>query len=293
MRFVVCAPFADRLEERVQRCRELLLHFDIAHRASAISFLEILDLGAVRVERVVIHEHRVALDVARIRRAQARRVRVHRAHLFAHHGGWILEIDRVVQRLAHLRLSVGADEPRNAPHEAFGLRKHVLELPIETACDLARELDVRELVLADRHQVRAWHQDVRDLHDRVGEEGDGHRLLAEVVHLRLQRRVALQHPERQEPAEPDGELGVLGDEALDDEAALRGVETDGEPVQRHLPHGVTHARHVVRIVGDLIVGDQKMAVVLVLEPHPVLERAGIVAEVERSGRPDAREDALH
>ena len=107
-------------------------------------------------------------------------------------------------RLAHLRLPVDADEPRHAADQAFGLREDVRELTVEAPRQLARHLDVRQLVLADRHEVRARQQDVRRLHHGVGEEGDGHALVAglDVRHLRLERRVALQHAERQEPAQP-------------------------------------------------------------------------------------------
>ncbi len=60
--------------------------------------------------------------------------------------------------------------------------------------------------------------------------------------------------------------------------ALR-VEADGEPVERDLPHGLAHAVDVIGVVGDLVVGDEEEALVLVLQAHPVLERARIVPEV--------------
>ena len=44
---------------------------------------------------------------------------------------------------------------------------------IEAARDLARDLDVRHLVLADRHVLRAVQQDVGRLQQRIAEEAVG------------------------------------------------------------------------------------------------------------------------
>ena len=46
------------------RSGELRLHLDVADLARAIPRLQVVDLGDVRVEGVVVDEHRVALDRA-------------------------------------------------------------------------------------------------------------------------------------------------------------------------------------------------------------------------------------
>ena len=71
------AARADRLQMRVERLRQLRLHLDVADLAGTVARLQVLDLGGVRVERVVVHEHRVAFDRARDVGADALRVRVH------------------------------------------------------------------------------------------------------------------------------------------------------------------------------------------------------------------------
>ena len=74
--------------------------------------------------------------------------------------------------------------------------------------------------------------------------------------------------------------------------AAFGVKPNGQPVERHFPDGVAHARKVVRVVRDLVVGDEEVAVVFVLQLDPVFERARIVPEVQWPGRPDPGENAL-
>ena len=78
---------------------------------------------------------------------------------------------------------------------------------------------------------------------------------------------------------------MLGHEALDHEVRALGVEPDGEPVGGDLDHGVADAVDVVGVVGDLVVGDEEEALVLVLEAEPVFEGARVVAEVEGPGGP--------
>ena len=99
-----------------------------------------------------------------------------RAHLLRHGLGAVLEVDRVAARLAHLRVAIGAHETRHAAHERLRLREDRLELAVEAARRLARQFDVRQLVLAHRHEMRARQEDVRDLHHRVDVERHGHRL---------------------------------------------------------------------------------------------------------------------
>ena len=153
---------------------------------------------------------------------------------------------------------------------------------------------MRQLIFAYRHEVRSRHQDVRDLHHGVDEEPDRHALLAgvEVLHFGFQRRVALQAPERHEPRKQHGELRMLRHEALDDEVTSLRIQSDGEPVERNLPHRIAHTADVVCVVGHLVVRDQEEALVLLLQSQPVLERPRVVAEVKGTGRPDAGEDAL-
>ena len=68
--------------------------------------------------------------------------------------------------------------------------------------------------------------------------------------------------------------------------ATFGIKPNCQPVERHFPDGVAHAWKIARVVRDLVVGDEEVAVVFVLQLDPVFERTRIVAEVQRTGRPD-------
>src|ERR1700730_15307781 len=68
------APRADRVQKLIQGTGQPLLDLDVAHRALAVPVLELVDFGAVPVERVMVDEHGIAFNVARIRRVNPRRV---------------------------------------------------------------------------------------------------------------------------------------------------------------------------------------------------------------------------
>src|SRR5262249_31913281 len=66
VRLVPGAPLADRVEERVERLDELVLHLAVADGVTLVALLEVGDLLGVGVEGVVVVEHRVVLDDAGI-----------------------------------------------------------------------------------------------------------------------------------------------------------------------------------------------------------------------------------
>ena len=64
---------------------------------------------------------------------------------------------------------------------------------VEAAHDLARELEVRDLVLADRHVPRVVHRDVGGLQERIAEEANRRQIaIREVLLLLLVSRHALE-----------------------------------------------------------------------------------------------------
>ena len=72
----------------------------------------------------------------------------------------------------------------------------------------------------------------------------------------------------------------------------RGVEARGQPVRGDLEDVLADARGVGVVGGEGVpVHHDEEALVLVLQPHPVVEGAGQVAEVQRPRGPHAGEDA--
>ncbi len=91
-----------------------------------------------------------------------------------------------------------------------------------------------------------------------------------------------------------GELGQLRDPGLDDDGSGRRIDADRQIVEGHLEHVPAHELGLVGVVGErLYVGDQHVGRILALERHPILERADVVAEVERARGPVAGQDGLH
>ena len=74
--------------------------------------------------------------------------------------------------------------------------------------------------------------------------------------------------------------------------ALLGVEPGGEPVDDHVVDGLLDDLALFVVRGQRVpVGDEVEAVVVVLQPHPVLQRAVVVAQVHRAGGAHAGKDA--
>ena len=164
---------------------------------------------------------------------------------------------------------------------------------IEPARDLAAHLDVRVLILADRHELGAEREDVGALADRVEREAEAV-VIAEVlrVDLRLQRRVAHDPVERQEHREVPGQLRDRRDLGLEHERRALGVDADREPVLHDLERVAPDVVRLLRARRERVhVRDQEVAVVLVLEAHAIFERADPVAEVKSARRGIAGEDA--
>ena len=90
--------------------------------------------------------------------------------LFQNASGLLEEGDRVALRFAHLALAVEAHDARRVRQARLRLGEGLAEAMVEAAHRLARELEVLQLVLADRDDGRLVEQDVRAHEHRVGEE---------------------------------------------------------------------------------------------------------------------------
>jgi len=180
------------------------------------------------------------------------------------------------------------------PRSGLGRGKEVAGVKrIEAAGDLAGELDVGHLIGADGHEVGLVEQDVGGLQERVAEEAvGGEVLLAQLLLLVLVAGDSLQPTERREHAEEGVEAVVLQDvRLLEDDAAAR-IEAGGEEVQRDLEDVFLDAAGVGVVGGEGVeVGDEEVAVVVLLEVDPVVEGTHVVAEVQATGGAHAGEDA--
>ena len=72
---------ADRREERLESGYQPALHLNVADLSFPIAPLEVLDLGLVGIECVVVDEDGISFDPPSIGRADPIRVRIHAHHL--------------------------------------------------------------------------------------------------------------------------------------------------------------------------------------------------------------------
>ena len=118
--------------------------------------------------------------------------------------------DGVAQALRHLGLAVEAHDPLGLGEQRLGLREVILaaaELRVPPARDFPGQLQVLDLVLADRHQVGAVEQDVGGHQDRVVEQPG--RNAFEPLRLIFELRHPLQLAERRHRGQQPLQLGVL------------------------------------------------------------------------------------
>ena len=136
-------------------------------------------------------------------------------------------------RLGHLRGGVleVADLGGGLEDVGLGQPEGLLVAAVEPLREVAGQLEVLALVLADRDVVRPVEQDVGRLEDRVGEQPDARRALAALGRLVLElghpaglaeAGQALQHPRR---------LGVRRDLALHEDRRPLRVDAHGQQLR--------------------------------------------------------------
>ena len=100
-------------------------------------------------------------------------------------------------------------------------------------------------------------------------------------------------PERSDHRKQQVQFRVRRHMGLDEHHALRGIKPRRQPIQQHLDRVFFQTRRV-RVVGGqrVPVGDKEKAVVLLLHPNPVFERAHVVSQVQLAGRAHSAQHAL-
>ena len=198
--------------------------------------------------------------------------------------------DRVAGALAHLAHAIGSEHDRRIGEDRLRLGEDRRIAAVEGAHDLAAELEMRRLVLADGDARRLVDDDVGGLEDGVVEQAEAV-FLAVLLRL-LVRRVALRPRDRHAGVEDPRQLRVLWDVGLADQRRALGVDPNGEQVEDHLVRQPTEERPVVDGGERMKVDDGVDRVIPILERHVVHLRPEVVAEVRRARWLDAGEDPL-
>ena len=165
------------------------------------------------------------------------------------------------------------------------------EVVVELLRDVARELEVLLLVLADRHMGGAIDQNVGGHQGRIGVEPD-RGVLAVLAGLLLELGHAVEPAEPRDAVEDPGELGVLGDLALVEDDVLLRIDAAGDEGGGHLADRLRQLGRVLPDRDGVQVDDAIDAVVGLLQLDELHDRAEIVAEMQVAGRLHAGKHAL-
>jgi hypothetical protein len=111
------ASVTNRFEEPIECVDELALDFDVAHLPDDVALFELLYLGCIEIECIVVLEDRVALHMAWVCRAQATGIGEHAHDFPGHRRGVVFQVDGVPARLAHFGLAVDPHQARYPPHQ--------------------------------------------------------------------------------------------------------------------------------------------------------------------------------
>ena len=142
---------------------------------------------------------------------------------------------------------------------------------VEALGDVAGELEVLALVVADRHEIGLVEQDVARHQHRVREQPGRDELVPVglLLELRHAAQLAVAGDSRQQP----GRLGVGHDVALAEDGRALGVEAGREEHRREVERRLAQLRRVV-LDGDRVqVDDAEEAVMRLLGPGVLAEAA--------------------
>ncbi len=134
------------------------------------------------------------------------------------------------------------------------------------------------LVLPHRHEISLHDQDIGRHQYRVGKQAVFRRqALGEFVFIGV---AALQQAHRRDRREQPGELRDLRQVRLQEDGRHLGVQAQGEEGRGHLQGALTQFLRLVYTGQGVIVGDEVVAVVLVLQVQVLPERAEVIAYMQ-------------
>ena len=150
------------------------------------------------------------------------------------------------------------------------------------------------LVFADRNVRRLVDADIRRHQHRIGVEADRRALLV-LAALLLELGHAVEPAKARDAIEDPRQLGMLLHHRLCEDRRMLRIDARGDIRRRHFARGFAHIRGkgVAGILRQgMHVHHAEKAGHLVLHAHPILQRAQIIAEVQRVGGLHAGKDEL-
>ena len=165
-------------------------------------------------------------------------------------------------------------------------------IEIELLGDVAGELDVLLLVLADGHVAGTIKQDVGRLEHGIVEQGDRCPFLV-LARLVLPLRHSAEPTHAGGAVQEPAQFGMGGDVGLGEQDRLGRIDPAGDQGGGHGADLGAAAIGGDRLGQRVEVGEKEQAGRVMLHPLPAQDRAEQIAEVQAAGRLDARHDAGH
>ena len=176
--------------------------------------------------------------------------------------------------------------------QAHRLWEHFTVAFVERASNLARDLDVRQLVFADWHDIAFAEQDVARLMHRVGQK-QARQLVAGRLHFRLDRRVALQLSFAHERKEREHKLVACRNGGVHVDGRLFRIDARGDVVHDHVVDVILDVRRRIAIRDDLVVGNEHHGVhARILQRYTAFDGTEQVAKMQAARRAVARKHTV-
>ncbi len=149
---------------------------------------------------------------------------------------------------------------------------------VKTPGQIAADLDVLDLVLAHRDQVRVVGKDVRGHQHRIGEQagvgGQAFRLFL------LEGMATLQQSQRGSCHQQPRQLGHLRDVRLDEQSRPIRIQPQSEQIERGFDRVLPQRVAVAKRRQGVQVGDEVIRLVVVLEIDVLANRPKVIAPVK-------------
>ena len=155
---------------------------------------------------------------------------------------------------------------------------------VETTRDGARDLDMRQVILADRHHISLAEQNVACLVHRISQQQTSQRM-AGSFHFRLHRRITMQLGLSHQRQERQHQLVLRWNGGMRENHGLFRIDAGSHVVKHQIEHIVFDMLGRVTIGDHLIIGDDDIRIhAAILHGDALTNRTEIMAEMQASGR---------
>ena len=169
------------------------------------------------------------------------------------------------------------------------------KLVVESLGNVPGKFQMLLLVFTNWHKISMINQNIRRLQYRISEKPQTYKglfiSLPKLIPLVLELGHARQFAVTGGTAEYPGQFNVFGYKTLNEQVFR--LYATGQKIKNHLPGVLAQLHRVVGHRHGVIIHHAIEAFIVVLEPHPILYRAKVIAQVKIARRLYAGENVFH